>query len=889
MKSLQDIQTHAKPRLLALPKSLWLLRLALALTSSLAFSQHLQRHAVTPWTPLPMGQPGLSAHSLKAPPASSPLSATTWTPIGPAPLSLTSPPDSNFNVSGRITGIAAHPIDPNTIWIAAAGGGVWKTIDAGSTWTPLTDPERTLAMGAVAVAPSNPNVLYAGTGEANNSGDSNYGYGILVSTDGGSTWALSTGPADVFTRLATSQIAIDPADANVAYVAMADLAENGLSGNTGIYKTTDGGTTWTNTAAMIDTNDAWSAVIIDPLNSQTLYAAVGAYYGVPGNGVYKSVDAGATWTKLANAPQGTAAGRISLALAPCNDKVLYVSVSASFSSGSADFGALYKFVRSDNAGATFTDLTGGTPNYMGGQGWYDQYIAVDPSTASTVYVAGAAANSILRSTDSGVNWTDISGGAAPTFTSPHVDHHGVAFDANGKLLDGNDGGIYRLDNPATPLWSDLNGNLETIQFTGIGLHPTNPAIAIGGSQDNGTEIYSGSLTWTETDGGDGGYAKFSSCNGNRVYHQIPVASFGTNFFRRSDDGGVTWTTKTSGIDTDVNNQNFYAPFVVDPVNGDRVLYGTNRVWETTNAGDTWTNISDVDTAGFNNGGNNVDALSVARSDANTIYVATGGTFASTSQIFITTDHGMSWMEHDLGVSGRVNDIEVDPKNAQTAYAVINIFNGSSGQVFKTTNGGGTWSNITGNLPAIPTWWVQVGSCADYLFVSNDTGVFSTRDGGTTWNRLGTGLPNAQAVQLELNRNLHILGVATHGRSMWEIQIPAVVTKTTSSIPNGTFGSGTAIPIQVTFDGPVTVTGTPQLALNSGGVANYTSGSGTRTLKFTYTVDRGQSSADLDYASKVALTTSGGAINDTNGNAASLLLPRPGAPGALGANKNIVVH
>jgi photosystem II stability/assembly factor-like uncharacterized protein len=222
---------------------------------------------------------------------------------------------------------------------------------------------------------------------------------------------------------------------------------------------------------------------------------------------------------------------------------------------------------------------------MGGQGWYDTYVTADPSNSAIVYVAGAAGtNSILRSTNSGVSWTDISFGGS----SPHVDHHASAFDANGKLLDGNDGGIYRLDNPTPPFWADLNGNLETIQFQGIGLHPTDRNKAIGGSQDNGTEIFTGSLVWTQTEGGDGGFAKFSQTNGNRAYHQIPVASFGANFFRRSDDGGITWNTETTGIVADLNHQNFYAPFSVDPGKGDRVLYGTDNVWETTDGGDSWT-------------------------------------------------------------------------------------------------------------------------------------------------------------------------------------------------------------------------------------------------------------------------------------------------------------
>ena len=201
-------------------------------------------HHVTPWTPMPAPKLGAAPKSALIPP----LSTTVWTNLGPAPLTSVNP------VSGRITGVAADPTNANIIYVAAAGGGVWRTINGGTSWTPLTDTQRTLSMGAIAIGRTPPNttgfgghnIIYAGTGEANNSGDSNYGLGILISTDDGATWTLSTGPANAFNRLTTSQIAVDPTNASVAYAAMADFGDNGLFGsNTGIWKTSDGGTTWT--------------------------------------------------------------------------------------------------------------------------------------------------------------------------------------------------------------------------------------------------------------------------------------------------------------------------------------------------------------------------------------------------------------------------------------------------------------------------------------------------------------------------------------------------------------------------------------------------------------------------------------------------------------------
>jgi photosystem II stability/assembly factor-like uncharacterized protein len=351
-----------------------------------------------------------------------------------------------------------------------------------------------------------------------------------------------------------------------------------------------------------------------------------------------------------------------------------------------------------------------------------------------------------------VSWTDLTSNIAFENVTPHVDHHGIAFDAVGRLLDGNDGGIYRLDDPASRSWSDLNGNLQTIQFYSIGLHPTDQNKMLGGTQDNGVAVFSGNGAWMRTTYGDAGQAKFSSTNGNRAYYyDAPGAAL-----YRSDDGGFTWVGKSP---VGGSGGFFYFPFAVDPANGDRIILGGSRVWETTSGGDSWTAISPMLGS---------SAVAIAPSDANTIYDGTG------SSIFVTTDHGASWTQHILPTSGLgISDIQVDPDNSQIAYAVPNGFfnvTGTGHHVYRTTDGGTTWSDISGNLPNEPAWAIQIDPTTSpkTLYLGVDDGVFFSTDFGSTWTRFGTGLPRAQVRQLEFNKTLHILAAATHGRGAWII-------------------------------------------------------------------------------------------------------------------------
>jgi photosystem II stability/assembly factor-like uncharacterized protein len=380
---------------------------------------------------------------------------------------------------------------------------------------------------------------------------------------------------------------------------------------------------------------------------------------------------------------------------------------------------------------------------------------VDPSDPNTVF-ASAGGDPIVESNDGGLTWFSLVAGVDGN--GPHTDHHAFAFDAGGHLLDGNDGGIWRLDDAtrANLHWTDLNTNLQLTQYIGIAVNPADPSIAYGGSQDNGTSEFTGTPAWTLIRAGDGGFVRIDPANPRTVYHE-----FFNIDLERSDDGGFTWVQKTTGINHS-DPSNTYIPYVMDPANPQRLLLGTNRVYETTNRGDLWTPISQPGVGGWTVS-SNVDSLAVAASDANTIYASAGG------HLFVTFDDGVTWQERDIpGATDHIQDIQVDPANNLTALAVRDRFGG--GHVFKTTDGGLTWADVSGNLPDLPAYTLAMDPSSGALYVGTDDGVYVSADQGGSWSRYGAGLPHAQVRQIELLPDLHLLAAGTHGRGMWEIPV-----------------------------------------------------------------------------------------------------------------------
>jgi hypothetical protein len=704
------------------------------------------------------------------------LSTTAWTSIGPEPVTSG---DGNGPVSGRVTGVAADPSNASILYVATAGGGVWKTTDAGTTWNPLTDNlvdvknnPIALFMGAVAVAPSNPQVIYAGTGEANFAPDNVAGNGILKSSDGGKTWIQETNAGKFLTE-SVNKIVVDPTNPQIAYAAINDTGVNStFVGSNGIWKTIDGGNTWTMIAGFI--GEKLTDVVINPVNPQQIFYTndtlkIGGF-----NGVFESNDGGTTFKQLNQIPNSFSESRTALAISG-DGSTLYVAESGAGGggAGSSIYGELWHFGSLAIASGTYTDRTATTPNYMGavngqGLGWEYAMLAVDPSNPQVVYAGGSNVGGgpgIIESTNGGASWFAIDQGSGNL--GPATGYHAAAFDAKGKLVVGSDGGAYRLENNASGSiqWTDLNSTLNTVQFNGFALDPSNFNNAYGGTQNDGVVQYAGSAPWAPLFPGAGGVVRVDPTNPSAVYAESTGFSL-----QRSLDGGQTWKNISAGLN---GNPGTYAPYVLDPSNSARLIFGSDSLFESTDQGNTWTAIGVAGSANFNNGKNPILAIAVAPNSPNTIYVTAG------SNIYVTTDDGVTWSSvGNPSVFATITGIAVDPANSQHVYIVPNssVFV-QPGQVYESLNGGQAWKNITSNLPPNPTDTITFAN--NTIFVGSDAGAYESTNDGASWAPIAAGLPNAQVIDLEYNTSVGILAAATHGRGLWELALPA-----SSQVGNG---------------------------------------------------------------------------------------------------------
>ena len=688
-----------------------------------------------------------------------------WQPLGPRPFSQEYW-SGDSDASGRVCALLVDPRDADVVYAAGAQGGVWKTVDAGLTWTPLTDGLSSLASGALAFDPVDPDILYYGTGEQHFSGDSFYGDGLFRTQDAGLTWTKIAAKADVGSYIA--RVAVAPDQRDILYVA----------GDRGFVTSLDGGATWSVDLGPGDCTD----IAVDPVTPGVVYCAF-RY-----SGVWKSDDYAETWTKLGGGLPTTGFRRINIAQAPSAPQTLYAAFAA-------NDGTLFGMYKTTDAGATWTELTG-TPEYLGGQGNYDNCITVDPADADVCYAGGtfpfggAGDHGLIRTADGGATWTDINVGVDGS--QPHPDHHIFAWGGDGRLWLGNDGGVWSTADGGLH-WTNHNATLSLGQLYTCVLHPTSPSTMLGGTQDNGSARYDGVDAWPQVIAGDGGPSAIEWDSPN-IYYTSYVQLRSLYKF----DNGVYQGLVTGPWDGERASW-CNAPLVVDPNQPNTLLAGTHRVWRTTNSGASWTALS----GDLTNGGH-LRAVAVAEGDPDVIYAG-----SSDGLVHVTQD-AAAWQPRSAGLPAEeIPDIAVDPLDWHWAYLCCDRATG--GRVYATDDAGVSWVDITGDLPdGLRAMCLAVDFRPEVprLYLGTDYGVYASIDDGLTWVKASQDLPNLAVYDLAVDTANDLLVAGTHGRGAWRSNLD--VTEPAIALTSPTGGESWNV------DGIVDITWT---AADAGGIAD----------------------------------------------------------------------
>jgi len=684
-------------------------------------------------------------------------------------------------MSGRISDIAIHPRNRNVWYVCAGSGGVWKTETAGIAWTPVFDSQPSYSIGCVTLDPSNPEIVWVGTGENVSGRHVGFGDGVYKSLNGGKTWTnMGLGKSEHIGR-----ILVDPRNSSVVYVA----AEGPLwssGGERGLYKSADGGKTWT-LSLEISKDTGVTSAEFDPANPDTVYAAayqrrrsVAAFMGGgPESAVYKSEDAGKTWRKLTVGLPAGDKGKIGLAVSPIDPRVVYATVEA----GPEEKG----FYRSADRGESFEKRN---PYISGGTGpHYYQKIFADPNVFDRVYQMDPE---MMVTDDGGKAWRPVGE------KNKHGDNHALAFVKGDPdyLLDGSDGGVYE-SHDAGKTWRFFE-NLPVTQFYKLALDSARPFYNVhGGAQDNGSQMGPSrtlngngitNFDWAMTYGADGYASAIDPTDPNVVYVEWQEGNL-LRYDRRSQEA-VYISPRPAAGDPPLRF-NWDSPVVISPFSNKRIYYASQHVWRSDDRGGSWTRISPDLTRGLFRLEQqimgrqwSVDALwdHGAMSQFSTITtvsespLAEGLIYAGTDDglIQVTEDAGKTWrkVEKIAGVPDYffVNKIQASKHDKDTVYAAVD--NHKTGDykpyLLVSADRGKTWTSFAGDMPQRNLVWsiAQDGVKKDLLFAGTEFGIYATVDGGKKWVKLGGGVPTISFRDIEVQEREGDLVGASFGRGFF---------------------------------------------------------------------------------------------------------------------------
>ena len=699
------------------------------------------------------------------------VTAPDWEWVGPG------------NIGGRVRSIVINPDNPDIMFAGSVSGGIWRSDNAGISWSPVDDFMASLAVSTLVIDPGNPDTLYAGTGEGFFNADGIRGAGIFKSTDGGITWLqLSATNNSDFTYV--NRLSISPVDSNIILAA---------TRNSGIWRSTDAGVSWSQVLSFFGAAD------VDFQPGSGAYAIASGYYG----GTYFSSDSGITWNTAGNMPSRSWVERVEVAYSPSNPNIAYASVNT-------NGGLIY---RSTNGGASYTLVNAGNSNQLGNQGWYGNALWVDPTNENIIIVGGL---DLWRSTNAGSSLTKISQWwSAPA--SAHADHHfvvahpGFNGSTNKTVYFGNDGGVYRTDNVYTVIgtngWQELNNNLGITQFYGAAGNATSGVI-IGGTQDNGTLQYTGGTeTWDAMFGGDGGWCAADPDDPNYFYGEYVYLRI-----HRSTNGGTSSNYIYSGLaDAENDRANFIAPFILDPNDSNTLLAGGQSLWRSNNVKAATPFWSDIKSP--NSGSSNISAITVAKGNSDVIWVG-----HNNGDIYKTTNGtaaSPTWNQVNSGLPHRtVMRIAVDKNDHNNVYATFSGF--SSDNIWRSTDGGSTWGAANGlggtQLPSAPIRSVVFHpNNSNWLYVGTEVGIFTSEDSGDNWFLSNNGPANVSVDDL-FWLNDDTLVAATHGRGLYKATIPIdTLDQPTLLAPSGIISNTTP-----TFSwNPIAAATDYQITINTG--------------------------------------------------------------------------
>jgi photosystem II stability/assembly factor-like uncharacterized protein len=756
------------------------------------------------------------------------VNTTDWVFIGPAPIPMGQTTTNRVPVSGRTISIAVHPTDPDTVYVGAAQGGLYKSTNGGTNWTRLFEFQfESLAVGAITIDPTDSSIVYVGTGENGQSADSALGRGLYIVRNANSASPTLTGPFrldgtgnDVFSGRAISRVLIDPLDHNILFLCTSSATGGNPNTTTtlqprrGLYRSLNAqsasptfeqvqitGVAVPNDRTMID-------IEMDPANPNLV---LGTVVGVTGDGgIYRTanaLDPVPTFTRTLTLPNGATNGRAELTVTRSAAAALtfYVAtgeistVALGGPACNANTAGLLR--RSTDGGLNWSAPIPGSTGFCGGQCFYDIAVAVTPDNV-TIHLGGAAGTGsancssavMKRSTNGGVTFASNS-------VNLHADEHALAIAPSNPqvVYTGSDGGIWRSTNNGNTWTSLNNGDYSATQFQGVAVHPYDRNFLMGGTQDNGTICWAANGTVSHCRDGDGGYAiiddNAQDTTNVTMYHTFFNQTNSQILFERATstaanaDGqlsgwvsrGCSGTATTNGISCG-NAVLFYAPMAQGPGNPNTIYFGTDRLYRSANRGDNNVIVSQAPLVPVNaTQGVVITTVGISPQDDNVRIVGLrdGHVFATTTGSSTMTDVTGSNFPPPNPIDLTRNSIGkavIDPNNKFTAYISFTSFSPPAGQqIFKTTNLNDpipTWTPSSSGIPQVPISSLAVDpQDSNSIFAGTEIGVYHSSDGGASWAPYGLGLPRLAVFDIKISNVQRYLRIATHGRGIWEIGIP----------------------------------------------------------------------------------------------------------------------